>query len=109
VMNPGVAAAGYGFEYVVSTMDRIRAAALAQNDAQLQVPIITPVAGEAWGVKESVVSEEDFPEWGPAEERGVNMEVATAMAAIAAGSDAVILRHPRSVEVISQLIAELAG
>jgi len=109
VMNPGAAAAGYGFEYVVSTMDRIRAAALAQNDTSLQAPIITPVAGEAWSVKESVVSEADFPDWGPAEERGVNMEVSTAMAAIAAGSDAVILRHPRSVETISRLVAEFAA
>ena len=29
VMNVGTAAAGYGYEYVVSTMDRIKAAALA--------------------------------------------------------------------------------
>ena len=28
VMNVGTAAAGYGYEYVVSTMDRIKAAAL---------------------------------------------------------------------------------
>ncbi len=31
-MNVGTAAAGYGYEYVVSTMDRIKAAALSQND-----------------------------------------------------------------------------
>ena len=35
VMNVGSAAAGYGFEYVVSTMDRVKAAALSQGDAQL--------------------------------------------------------------------------
>ena len=32
VMNVGSAAVGYGFEYVVSTMDRIKGAALSQND-----------------------------------------------------------------------------
>ena len=32
VMNAGSAAAGYGYEYVASTLDRIRAAALAQSD-----------------------------------------------------------------------------
>lgn len=53
VMNVGSAAAGYGFEYAVSTMDRVKAAALAQGDATLQMPIITPVASEAWGVKEA--------------------------------------------------------
>jgi acetyl-CoA decarbonylase/synthase complex subunit delta len=107
VMNVGAAAAGYGFEYVVSTMDRVMAAALAQNDAQLQVPIVTPIAGEAWSVKEAVVSEEEYPEWGPVEERGVNMEVATAVSAIAAGSAAVILRHPKSVEAVSKFVNSL--
>ena len=44
VMNLGSAAAGYGFEYVVSTMDRVGAAALSQNDTMLQMPGITPVS-----------------------------------------------------------------
>ncbi len=75
VMNVGTAAVGYGFEYVVSTMDRIKAAALSQDDKQLQMPIITPVADEAWNVKEAMASEEDMPEWGAQEARGVGMEV----------------------------------
>ena len=50
VMNVGTAAAGYGFEYVISTMDRVKAAALQQGDVNLQMPIITPVASETWGV-----------------------------------------------------------
>ena len=58
VMNVGTAAAGYGFEYVVSTMDRIKAAALQQGDVTLQMPIITPVASEAWAVKEAVSTED---------------------------------------------------
>ena len=41
VMNIGSAAAGYGYEYVVSTMDRIKGAALGQNDTrQVGVPYI---------------------------------------------------------------------
>jgi acetyl-CoA decarbonylase/synthase complex subunit delta len=107
VMNVGSAAAGYGFEYVASTMDRVKAAALAQNDTALQYPIVTPVAPEAWSVKEAVVSEEDFPEWGPVEQRGIDMEVATAAAVLAAGSDAVILRHPASVKTVTKFIAEI--
>ena len=107
VMNIGSAAAGYGYEYVASTFDRVRGAALAQNDTMLQMPIITPVAGEAWTVKESIVSEEDMPEWGPREERGIEMEVATASAALIGGADALILRHPKTVETISRLITEL--
>ncbi|MCI8994864.1 MAG: acetyl-CoA decarbonylase/synthase complex subunit delta [Lachnospiraceae bacterium] len=107
VMNVGSAAAGYGFEYVVSTMDRIKAAALSQNDAQLQMPIITPVADEAWSVKEAMASEADMPEWGSQEERGIDMEVETAAAVLASGSNAVILKHPTSVATISKLIKEL--
>ncbi|GHT70022.1 acetyl-CoA synthase subunit delta [Spirochaetia bacterium] len=106
-VNLGSAAAGYGFEYVASTMDRVKSAALAQNDTMLQMPIITPVGSEAWSVKEAVVSEEDFPEWGPVEQRGIDMEITTAAADIAAGSNAVILRHPVSVTTITKLVSEL--
>lgn len=38
VMNIGTAAVGYGYEYVASTFDRVRAAALNQSDADLQMP-----------------------------------------------------------------------
>jgi acetyl-CoA decarbonylase/synthase complex subunit delta len=107
VMNVGCAVAGYGFEYVASTMERIKGAALVQNDTMLQLPIITPLGTDAWSVKETVVSEEDFPEWGPLEARGVNMEVSTAVAVLAAGSNAVILRHPESVATVSKLISDL--
>ena len=107
LMNVGSAAAGYGFEYVASTLDRVRGAALSQDDNMLQQPIVTPVADEAWSVKESVVSEEDFPEWGSRETRGIMMEVTTAAAVLAGGSNAVILRHPESVKTISGLIADL--
>ena len=108
VMNIGSAAAGYGYEYVVSTMDRIKGAALGQNDNMLQMPIITPVSAETWGVKEATASEADMPEWGPQDDRGIDMEVMTAAADLAAGSDAVILRHPESVKTISKMIKALA-
>lgn len=107
VMNVGSAAVGYGYEYLVSTLDRIKAAALSQDDKMLQMPIITPVADEAWNVKESMASEEDMPEWGPVEERGISMEIQTAAATLAAGADAVILKHPQSVATISKMIKAL--
>lgn len=107
VMNIGSAAAGYGYEYVSSTMDRVKAAGLAQNDTMLQNPIITPVASDAWSVKEAIVSEEDFPDWGSAEKRGTAMEITTAVASLASGSNAVILRHPAAVASIAKFINEL--
>ena len=107
VMNVGTATAGYGFEYVVSTMDRIKAAALSQNDAALQMPIMTPIASETYGVKEAIVSEDDFPEWGDRETRAIDMEITTATACLASGSNAVILKHPVSVATVSKFIKEL--
>ena len=106
-MNIGSAAAGYGFEYVVSTLERVKAAALSQNDNTLQMPIITPVGVETWGVKEATASESDAPEWGAQEERGIDMEVETAAACLAYGSDAVILKHPVSIQTTARLVAAL--
>lgn len=107
VMNLGSAAAGYGYEYVASTMDRVRSAALSQNDVMLQMPVITPVSMETWTVKESIAEEADMPEWGAREERGIDMEVATAAACLVSGSDAVILKHPESIKTIAAMIDEL--
>ncbi len=106
-MEPGTAAAGYGFEYVVSTIDRIKAAALQQGDKTLQMPIITPIANETWSTKESIASEADMPEWGNQEERGIDMEIETAAAVLASGSDAVIMKHPTSVATIAKMIEAL--
>ena len=107
VMNIGTAAVGYGYEYVASTLDRIRLAALQQSDADLQMPILAPVSTDTWGVKESVASEEDEPAWGSMEERAIEMEVSTAAANLTGGADAVIMRHPAAVATIKKFITEL--
>ena len=107
VMNIGTAAVGYGFEYVASTLDRVRLAALAQSDADLQMPIMSPVSPDAWAVKESTASEEDEPEWGSREERAIGMEVSTAAANLTGGADAVIMRHPAAVATIKKFITDL--
>ncbi len=107
VMNVGTAAVGYGYEYVASTLDRVRLAALAQSDADLQMPIMAPVSPDAWAVKESTASEEDEPAWGSMEERAIDMEVSTAAADLIGGADAVIMRHPAAVATIKKFITEL--
>ena len=107
VMNIGSAAAGYGFEYVASTLDRVKDAALSQSDAMLQMPIITPVSPETWGTKEAVLPEAEAPEWGPAEERGIEMEICTASACLVGGSNVVIMKHPASIATISKFIDSL--
>ena len=107
VMHIGCAAAGYGFEYLISTMDRIRLAALGQNDKTLQMPVITPVSLETWGVKETVAEKEDAPEWGEREDRGIAMEVSTAASIITVGADAVVVRHPKSFETLKNFVNAL--
>ena len=107
VMDIGTAAVGYGYEYAASTFDRIRLAALAQGDADLQRPILAAVCNDTWSVKESTASEADEPAWGCMEERAISMEVATAAADLTGGADAVVLRHPESVATIKKFITEL--
>ena len=107
VMNIGTAAVGYGYEYVASTLDRVRDAALKQSDADLQMPIIAPVSTDTWGVKESTASEEDEPAWGCVEERGISMEISTAAANLTGGADAVIMRHPAAIATVKKFITEL--
>ena len=104
VMDIGTAAVGYGYEYAASTFDRIRLAALSQGDADLQMPILAAVCNDTWGVKESTASEEDEPTWGCAEERAINMEVATAAANLTGGADAVIMRHPAAIATVKKFI-----
>ena len=107
VMDIGTAAVGYGYEYAASTFDRIRLAALAQGDSDLQMPILAAVCNDTWSVKESTASEADEPAWGCMEERAISMEVATAAADLTGGADAVVLRPPESVATIKKFITEL--
>ena len=107
LMNLGSSCAGYGYEYLSSTLDRVKAAALAQNDAQLQMPIVTPISTETWNVKEAMLSEEEAPEWGDVEERGIEMEITTAAASLTSGSDMVIMKHPAAIATIAKFIDSL--
>ena len=107
VMDIGTAAVGYGYEYAASTFDRIRLAALAQSDADLQMPILAAVSLDTYGVKESTATEEDEPAWGCREERAISMEVSTAAANLTGGADAVVLRHPAAIATIKKFITEL--
>ncbi len=106
-MDVGSSAAGYGFEYLVSTLDRVKAAALGQGDAQLQMPVVTPVSPETWAVKESMSPEEELPEWGPLDERGIEMEICTAAACLVSGSEMVVMRHPAAVKTVARFIDSL--
>jgi len=106
IIDPTVAALGYGLEYSYSIMERARFGAL-QGDRMLAMPTIANVANEVWSKKEAFIPQEEQPGWGDQEERSVNWEATTAAALLQAGMDILVLRHPKSVELIKKHIDEL--
>ncbi len=112
VIDPTTGGLGYGLEYGYSVMERIRAAALIQEDDKLVLPMINNIGNEVWKSKEAQQSEEDAPELGDAMKRGYLMETTAAVAYLLAGSDILLLRHPATVKlmraVIDGLLAERA-
>jgi len=107
ITDPMCSALGYGLEYTYSVMERIRLAALTQNDVTMQQPLLGDVGMYVWKVKETTASEADLPQWGPAEERGIAWEAETATALLIAGAELLIMRHPRAVGVVEKIIEEL--
>jgi len=106
ITDPMCSALGYGIEYTYSVMERIRLAALAQNDAVMQPPMLADIGMYVWKVKESQAAEADLPKWGSLKERGIAWEVVTAGALLLAGAELLIMRHPESVSAVQKFIEE---
>jgi len=109
IMDPTVSGIGYGIEYCYSVMERIRQAALTQQDEKLQLPILCNISKEVWKAKETKVSEEDDPKLGDARKRGILMEAMSAMVLLLAGGDLLVMRHPEAIKLVRQMIAELGA
>jgi acetyl-CoA decarbonylase/synthase complex subunit delta len=109
VMDPTVSGIGYGIEYAYSVMERMRMAALTQQDDKLQFPIICNVAKEVWKIKEVKISEAEDPKMGDAKKRGILMEAMSAMCLLLAGADVLIMRHPEAIKLIREMTAELTA
>ncbi len=107
LIDPTTASAGYGMEYCYSIMERIRQAALTQNDDKLQYPIINNIAEEVWKTKEAKLATADDPSLGEAGTRAVNIEAVTAMSALQAGSDLLILRHPKTLAHLRKYLSDI--
>ncbi len=107
VMDPTTGALGYGLEYTYSIMERLRLAALFQNDSMTQMPIISTVGQESWRTKEARVTEEEEPQWGDLEKRSVAWEVGTAIPMLVAGANLISVRHPKSLEILKTIREEL--
>ncbi|UCB50928.1 MAG: acetyl-CoA decarbonylase/synthase complex subunit delta [Deltaproteobacteria bacterium] len=104
VIDPTTGGLGYGLEYSYSVMERIRMAALTQEDDKLQAPMISNVGNEVWKCKEAGQPLEEVPTLGDPERRGVLMEAVAAVSYLLSGADVAILRHPESVRLTRSFI-----
>jgi acetyl-CoA decarbonylase/synthase, CODH/ACS complex subunit delta len=104
VSDPLMAGIGFGMEYAYSAMERIKLAGLV-GDKMLQSPMIADIS-VAWSAKEAYRVDAKL---GDERERAIFWEVASALAALMAGANALILRHPQSVSITRHVVDELMG
>lgn len=107
ITDPMCSALGYGLEYTYSVMERIRLAALTQNDTTMQPPMLGDVGMYVWKIKETQAIAEDVPQWGSLEERCILWEAITASTLLVSGAELLIMRHPRAVALVEKFIEEL--
>ena len=104
IIDPTTGGLGYGIEYSYSVMERIRMAALTQEDDKLQIPMINNIGNEVWKCKEAGQSIDEAPTLGDSEKRPILMEAVASVCYLLAGSDVVILRHPETARIVRYFI-----
>jgi len=109
IMDTTVSSIGYGLEYSYSVMERVRMAALTQQDERLQFPIICNIGRETWKSKEAKIPTADDPKLGDARKRGILMEAMSTMVLLMAGGNVMIMRHPESIKLVRQMIEQLGA
>jgi acetyl-CoA decarbonylase/synthase complex subunit delta len=109
LVDPTVSSLGYGLEYCYSVMERIRMAALTQEDERLQFPMVCNLAKEVWKIKEVRLSEQESPTLGDPAKRGILLEAMTAQLYLLSGADILIMRHPEAITLIREIIEDLTG
>ncbi|OQX60667.1 MAG: acetyl-CoA synthase [Desulfococcus sp. 4484_241] len=107
IVDPTTGGLGYGLEYSYSVMERLRMAAMAQDDDKLQFPIINNLGNEVWKCKEAKLGVDEAPTMGDPERRAILMEAVGAVTYLMAGSDILIMRHPESVRMVRSFIDKL--
>ncbi|MFH1782371.1 MAG: acetyl-CoA decarbonylase/synthase complex subunit delta [Candidatus Omnitrophota bacterium] len=106
VIHHATGALGYGLEYTYSIMERTRLAGLS-GDKMLSMPMINFIGQEIWRTKEAKTGDEVSGDWGPAKDRGALLEMATSMSYLNAGSDILVMNHPKAVEKTREAIKDL--
>lgn len=107
IIDPTTGGLGYGIEYTYSVMERIRQAALTQDDEKLQSPFLSNLADEVWKCKEAKLPTD--AKMGDAAKRGILMEAITATTLLNAGAELLVMRHPEAIRKVREYIAELGG
>ncbi|MFA5221829.1 MAG: acetyl-CoA decarbonylase/synthase complex subunit delta [Methanoregula sp.] len=100
VIDPYTGALGYGFEYSFSAMERIRFSAL-KGDTDLAMPMICAPTDTL------TIKEVREAEGKARDDIAVQWEVYTSIAAAAAGSEIICIRHPRSVDLLRKAFCDL--
>lgn len=100
VIDPYTGALGYGFEYSYSAMERIRFSAL-KGDVDLAMPMICSAA--------DTLSIKEVREAGPGQqdELAIQWELFTCLAAAAAGSELLCVRHPGTIPLLRKALADM--
>lgn len=106
VIDPSVAALGYGIEYAYSIMERTRIGALT-GDKMMAMPVICILGPEVWKQKEAKSTTEEAPDWGEQERRAILWETVSAAALAQAGGSLFVLRHPESLRQFKAHIEKL--
>ncbi len=102
LIDPTTAALGYGIDYTISLMERIKLAGLL-GDEDLQMPVLAPTSN-AWGAREAWMKNE---EWGPREYRGPLWETITTLTIVLSGGDLFMTSHPANIRVIKNIVKDL--
>ncbi|NCO33224.1 MAG: acetyl-CoA decarbonylase/synthase complex subunit delta [Armatimonadetes bacterium CG2_30_59_28] len=106
-MDPTTGGLGYGIEYTYTIIERMRMAALVQEDERLGFPIVCNLAKEVWKVKEVRIPESEDPKLGDLNKRGVMMEAMTSTLLLLAGTDLLVMRHPEAIALTQDFIAQM--
>ncbi len=109
LIDPSTGAVGYGLEYSYTVMERLRLAALIQNDDMTRMPLICNLGKEAWRAKEAKATEEEEPAWGDAAKRGVLWEAMTALSLTMGGADVLVMRHPEAIALVGKAFEGLSA
>jgi acetyl-CoA decarbonylase/synthase complex subunit delta len=102
IMDPNTASLGYGIEYTITTMERIRLNALS-GDRDLAMPILAGVSN-SWSAREAWMKDDAI---GPRELRGPLWEATTATMALLSGAELFMMLHPAAIKIVKELVNTL--